>query len=358
MRQQQIGATCCIVVRMNAPLPLPRTNSRTFTRAATALLISRARQMPLKDIINANWPRQKELITRAATAPATMASVADLVGAEIADAVTVLAPSSAAATIFARGLQFRFDGAGNIILPHTTGSASNFDFIAEGAPLPVIQTDTSASIVLQPKKMGGISTWTRETFLHSTPNIETVVRTTLDADIGMAIDSKLLDAVAGSSSRPAGLLNGIAAETESNAANPLEAMVEDVSTLIGAIAATAGNDPVLLIAAAPQAAGLRLWNRSNVNYEVLSTGGLTDGVVVALAVNAFASAGDIAPRFELANETTLHFENTTPLDITTAAVATTVKNLFQSDLIGLRTVFEISWGLRAGGLSWLQSANW
>jgi hypothetical protein len=207
--------------------------------------------------------------------------------------------------------------------------------------------------------MGGISVFTRESVNGTTPNVESVVRATVDADIAAAIDSKLLDATAASATRPAGLRNGIAAKTASNAANPLEAMIEDIGTLIGAIAGVAGNGPILLIAAAPQAHRLRMWDRANVNYEVLSTGGLADGVVAALAANAFVSAGDSAPRFELASETTLHFESASPLDITSASVGTTVKSLFQSDLIGLRTIFEISWGLRsASGFTWMQNVNW
>jgi hypothetical protein len=47
------------------------------------------------------------------------------------------------------------------------------------------------------------------------------------------------------------------------------------------------------------------------------------------------------------------------LNITDEAITTSVRSLYQSDLIGMRTVLEISWGLRAaGGLAWLENVIW
>jgi hypothetical protein len=354
---------------MNKPIPLRpdygavrARAGQSLVRAATALLLSRANKTTLKEVVAKNWPSQKDLITRAASTPANSTTVgwaADLIGSTTADGVSVLSPASAYAAIFERGMRFTFDGSGNIIVPNIVAAASNADFVAEGAPIPVIQLDTSGHTIIQPKKFAVITTFTKEALSHSVPNVEVLVRTVLGESIALALDSKLLDATAGSTTRPAGLRNGIAAETASGATSPAEAMAEDIGTLVGAIAAVAGNSPILIIAAAPQAAALRMWNRTNINYDVVASSGLADGVVIALATNAFASAGDPAPRFELASETTLHFENTAPLDITTAAVAATVKALWQSDLIGLRTIFEVSWALRdAGGLSWVENVNW
>jgi hypothetical protein len=136
-------------------------------------------------------------------------------------------------------------------------------------------------------------------------------------------------------------------------------MAADIATLVTAVSAVAGNAPIIIVAAPAQAAALRLWNRVNLDYEVLASSGLAAGVVVAIASNALVSAVDPAPRFEIAKDTALHFDNSSPLDITTTAVAATVKNLFQSDLVGLRTIFELSWGLHdPAGLAWLGSVTW
>jgi hypothetical protein len=222
----------------------------------------------------------------------------------------------------------------------------------------VAQLDTSKVSTLVPKKFSTISVFTREVFLHSTPNIEGVVRAVIARSIGLALDIRSLDAVAASAARPAGLRFGIAAGSQSAATLRVEAMGADIETLVTAVSAVAGNAPIILVASPAQAAALKLWNNPSFDYEVLASSGLAGGVVVAIASNCLVSAVDPAPRFEIVKETALHFD-TVPQDITTSAVAGTVKSLFQSDLIGLRTVFELSWGLRdPAGLAWLGSVIW
>lgn len=81
--------------------------------------------------------------------------------------------------------------------------------------------------------------------------------------------------------------------------------------------------------------------------------------MVAIAANALVTAIDPLPRFEISDQAVLAMDDTTPLDITSGAVGATVKSLWQSDLIGLRAILQISWGLRAaGGLSWVENTAW
>src|SRR5262249_51444367 len=134
------------------PSDIRRDTGRTLVRAATAMLLSKHKGQPIKDIIAKNWPgNDRELIQRAATLPAnstTQGWASDLVGMVAADAVGVFAPASASAAIFARGSQFKFDGAGAIAIPNFSASASNIDFISEGSPIPVIQHSTSSQTIL------------------------------------------------------------------------------------------------------------------------------------------------------------------------------------------------------------------
>ena len=102
-------------------------------------------------------------------------------------------------------------------MPSLTAAASNADFVGEGAPFPVIQFDSSSKVILAPRKFATISVFTRETFQHTTPNVETVVRATLAQSIGLALDTKLLDTNAASATRPAGLRANIAAGSTSAA---------------------------------------------------------------------------------------------------------------------------------------------
>jgi hypothetical protein len=69
------------------------------------------------------------------------------------------------------------------------------------------------SISFTPKKMGVISTFTREIYEHSTPSIDSLIRQQIVDDTSGAIDSVLLDATAATTTRPAGLRAGVAATT-------------------------------------------------------------------------------------------------------------------------------------------------
>jgi hypothetical protein len=142
--------------------------------------------------------------------------------------------------------------------------------------------------------------------------IELLVRQILSESVGLALDSKAFDATAGDTTRVGGLLNDINAKTASNSTVPSEAMAADIGTLVGEVAATAGNNPIVFVASPKQAAALRLWAKPNFNFDVLSSGALTDGTVIAIAANALVSACDPVPRFEVSNATTLHFEDTNP----------------------------------------------
>jgi hypothetical protein len=91
-----------------------------------------------------------------------------------------------------------------------------------------------------------ICVFSRELFRHSQPNVEDVVRTVLTESLGLALDAALFDQVTGDVTRPAGLRANIAALTASSSSTNSEAMAEDVSALIGAVAGIAGNGPIAL----------------------------------------------------------------------------------------------------------------
>ena len=58
-----------------------------------------------------------------------------------------------------------------------------------------------------------ISTFTREIAEHSTPAIDALIRQAIIEDTAVAIDSVLLDAIAATTTRPAGLKAGVSATT-------------------------------------------------------------------------------------------------------------------------------------------------
>jgi hypothetical protein len=84
--------------------------------------------------------------------------------------------------------------------------------------------------------------------------------------------------------------------------------------------------------------------------------------VLAVAASALASALDPVPRFEMADQATVHFEDTTPLPIssvgTPSTVAAVVSSNFQADSVSLRAIFDCGWALRStNGLAWM-NVSW
>src|SRR5204863_366579 len=79
-----------------------------------------------------------------------------------------------------RGGRFTFGRNGIVSIPSRASTPTLAgSFIAQGAPIPVTQAGFAA-ITLTPKKMGVMTTMTREISEHSTPAIEQLLRLALD----------------------------------------------------------------------------------------------------------------------------------------------------------------------------------
>src|SRR5690348_15003421 len=115
-----------------------------------------------------------QMVTKAASVPAdtvTSGWASQLVQTVIGEFIEALMPLSIYPKLAARGASFTFGRNGVISLPsRTTSTSMGGAFVAQGAPIPVKQGAFSA-ISLTPKKMGVITTLTREITEHSTPAI-------------------------------------------------------------------------------------------------------------------------------------------------------------------------------------------
>jgi len=153
------------------------------------------------------YPNDKAtaLITRAAVAPATMTTSgwADtLAQTALADFIETM--GGASSELYRYGMQLQFDGDAAIKVPGLLSAATDTGFVGEGLPIPVRKFSFDGP-TLVPKKFATITTFTRELFQHSTPTAEAIVRATLTQSVSLAQDMAMLDATAGSASRPAGL---------------------------------------------------------------------------------------------------------------------------------------------------------
>jgi HK97 family phage prohead protease/HK97 family phage major capsid protein len=320
------------------------------------------------------------IICRAATVPArtdTTTWAQELVTVAIGDFFDLLQPVSIYANISALGGRFTFGRNGVIAIPTRSSTPTLAGaFVGQGNPIPVKQGAFSA-ITLTPKKVGVISTFTREISEHSTPSIEQLIRDAIVADTANAIDAVLMDSNAATAIRPAGLGNGLSTQTPNSPGTDLAGVIADVKTMTNALfTGTLGNvrSPVWImppgyannVALATLSATGIMPFRDEIaagrlaGYPVIKSANTAPADTIWLMDAAdFISATGDTPRFDVSDQAVLHLEDTTPLDITTAAVGTTVKSLWQTDSIGVRMLLDINWAMRRAGMVYFMTGvNW
>jgi HK97 family phage major capsid protein len=293
--------------------------------------------------------------------------------------MNLLMPASVYPGLAARGLRLNFGRSGVISIPSRVATPTIAgSFVLEGSPIPVRQ-GAFTSITFTPKKMAVISTFTREIAEHSTPAIEGLIRNAIQEDTSVALDTVLLDATAASTTRPAGLRNGVTVTTATSGAD-FAALVTDLKNLVGAlITASSGNlrDPVWIMnpiqalsIATRQNAGGDFPFAAEINqnrfqgYPVILSSTVTAGMVFFVDAADFVAIEGGAPRFDVSDQATLHLEDTTPLAISSGTqgsgvLAVPTRSLYQTDSMALRMIMDINWGMRRTGvIAWTQSVTW
>jgi hypothetical protein len=346
-----------------------RAFATSFVHAAVASLIAaNSKGIQDRDDIAARlWPADRDIPTvlKAASAPADTvtpgwAGALAPVGA-IVDLLNMLAPSSAGVALLRACLSFNWPvGVNGLSVPALDANAAYAQWIAQAAPFPVIDL-ASSRVTVNPKKIGCIVTYSRETFSYSTPQIEQLVRLAISESLSLALDARLFSSTAADATSPPGLFVGISALTPSNNSIPSEALASDVAELVAAVSAVSGNSPIILVASPRQAAALRV-RTTAVEFPTFSSPALADKSVAAIASNALFSVGDDAPRFDASIETLLHMADA-PAQIGTPGspnvVAAPTRSLYQTDVVALKMRFSINWALRnSAGVAWISGTNW
>jgi len=145
------------------------------------------------------------------------------------------------------------------------------------------------------------------------------------------------------------LLNGIA---------PLPAtgdLIDKLVAVASAVAPVAGNGSIAIVAAAAQAAAINLRLPRAPIYPILSSTTLTPGTIIAVALPALVSAVEII-RVEASTDAVVHEESSSPaVNIGGGVMAHPLRSFFQSDTVGLKLRWPISWALRdPRAVAWMQ----
>lgn len=321
-----------------------------------------------------------EIITRAAVSPAntTVAGwAAELVQQANAAFLDRIVIDSIYARLAAMGARYDLGRNGTLKIPTraTTPRAAGA-WVGEGAPKPVKRIGLS-SVTLTPHKLAVISTYTEEMALYSTPAIEGVLRQAMTDDTSEALDGFLIDNVAGSATRPAGLLNGVAGLTPSAAATDTAKIVADLKQLVGAIIGAGGGRAIAILMNPIQALSIGFAQTSTGDFmfsgvdeagrkfmaTIIPNRGVAAGTLIAVDAADFATATGDAPRFAVSNEATLHEEDTTPLALGTVGspntVAAPMRSLFQTDSVAIRLSLYVTWAMRRTGMvAWMSGVTW
>lgn len=374
-----------------APAEKIRPSDYIFKAIAVDLKhFGEGRKRPILDVLKENYGDgdhgamvrtiMAQMVTKAAAIPAdtTTSGWADkLVQTVLGDLIESLLPLSLYPKLAAKGGSFTFGRNGVITLPaRTTSTTIAGAFVAQGAPIPVRQGAFS-SISLTPKKMGVITTMTREITEHSLPSIEGILRTAILEDTAVAIDTILLDNNAATTTRPAGLVNGISTQTP--AGTSFDNMITDLRNMVGVLITGAkgnlrapvwimGPDNALAISLKQNAGGdfpfrAEMTSGFLLGYPVITSSTMTTDTLILIDAADFITATGDTPNFAVSDQAVLHMEDTTPLAIGTAGtpptVAAPVRSLWQTDSIAIRMIMDINWAMRRTGvIALLTTPTW
>lgn len=268
--------------------------------------------------------------------------------------------------------QHMFEGAASITVPFRAGTATQAAaaWRAEGAPIPV-KGLTFSSLSLTPKNMGVILSATEEMLNRSSINLAAYFQNAIIADTGDYLDIEFVGNTAGSTTRPAGIRNGLpggdtrAASGTGTTAN----IVADIKTMLTAMAQAkmggAGARWIMssknwyTVSMALTATGsLQFPETANgmlANIPVLVTNAIADTLVLLVDFSHISAAFG-SPQFMASNVATIH-EDDVPLPISTGAsgagaiTAAPVRSLFQTNSWALRLMMDCDWAkMRSGGL--------
>jgi len=332
---------------------------RSWLRVIAVHALATAQNEYPATMLRRTWPRDERaaLILKGAVSPTT---TVDFPPSDMVATFRSLAPGSAALQLFDFGLKLDMTGVSTVRVPNVAGLPPQPVFVGEGKPAPSLQWTFGAAVVGPVRKILVLSAVSDELENATPESAAAVIGSVLAAATVKSVDTVAFDANAGDAVRPPGLLNGVTPLT-GTAGGGMAAMVADLSALVEAIGG-AGIDPndVVFVAPPHQATTMKATLGLKFTNPILTTLGLPAKTVAAFAPAAVASGYQGTPTVETSKEAVVHFEDTTPADISTPpnTVAAPSRSAFQTNVISVRVRANAAWGVAPGGAQVVQSVSW
>ena len=322
------------------------------------------------------------VILKAESAPATVADSA-WAGALVRETYAGFMDLVRDVAVYPRlpGMNLSFDRNGSIVVPYnaSTEGAMSGAFIGEGGAIPV-RSGAFGQRTLAPKKMGVISSFTREIAMHSMPSIQSLIEQQIVRDTAYTLDTLFLDDQARTTVRPAGMQNDPhgagTANINASAGATVANITADIKGVLGRVmAARVGAQGVwvmnplrrLGLSTVQDAASGEYPFRDSVTagtlfgYPIIVSNNVPVGVVAFIPSDTLIFANDFAPRIDVSESATLHMEDTAALPLVdgTGTVAQPVRSTFQTDTVAVRMVLGLDWIVaRPNGVQIITSCAW
>jgi hypothetical protein len=242
-------------------------------------------------------------------------------------------------------------------VPSVTISPTGIGFVTQGGVIPVRQLDTTPALTLT-NKLAVIFTLTRDIVNGS--NAEALVKAVASENISAALDAALFGTQAAMLDQPSGSLRNAPTLTATANAAGVDSLRADLGKLAAAVAPV-GGDEIAFVANPANSVKVRLaLGGADFPYRVFSSGQVAVGTVIAIALPALASATADNIRIDVSKESVLHHETAPTQQLGEGGViASPARSLWQTDLIGIKLVLPVSWGLRdATGIAQIVGVNW
>lgn len=345
-----------------------------FAKMATAAVIAHAEKSNILDATQKHFSNDNELniVVKATVDPATTTATgwaAELTRNAYGEFMDALRPNSFYAQLAGLGTSIAFGQHQSIQFPTFAGGLDDLagSFVGEAQLIPVKRT-TYASKTLNRYRMAVISNFSEQILQSSIPNIQSLVTNQILLDTAYTIDKTLIDNVAGSAVRPAGLLNGITAGTSSG--DTAADILADLRSLVKPILAANGGQKLVLLMNPDQVMGLSFVTTATgafvfpnvassglMGYQVIQSNNIPAGTVIAIDAAAFASAFD-APEFKVSDTATIVQASDAGAapkiagnkNIIPGVVDAPVTSLYQQALVAVRMQMPLSWAMRRDGM--------
>lgn len=333
---------------MRAVIPT-RSKPSALESFALAKFKSTATRTPVEEIAKTMGSRDDvlELVSRADQTVGTTGTsgwASQLVQTAYADFLSSLAPGSAAARVFAMGLQVPFrEGKETFRAPYRNSMPAALPWVGEGQPIPVREFGFD-NLAMTPKKMASISVLSREL---ARKGGEAAVRTLLREDAELSLDAGFFSDAAGDTETHAGILNGITIGTGYGGGD-LAAFEHDVGAILEVIGPR--NSGSIAYVVSTYTAERLVLRFPDFKSPVFASQAVSDTRLIGI------DAGSLATSFggfdvDASIDAVVHMSDE-PLEIVSdnPTTADPVRSLFQTDAIALRIIGEACWGARKANI--------